>query len=270
MLRVKKNLCLLTTLIVMCFLPAWPKNAKAIDWQEYKITEKDKAIFAFYNVRRKKPDYDFWLKTSSKYKNMPEKNKERFLVDEMLRLGQGFSYFDNNEETINIDAPIVVRYAPPKEGTEEEKAEQSKLSFQFAGANSSDIPSFEFPLGRDTVAIIANKLNFFSDLKLSEKQDTFIRSKIAEDKDTFIAKLELSLRPTQINNSRTERKKEGGTLWIMMSEIAYIKCVIKSKDSGQDEILWDYVAPWHKQQFDAINAKKTEAQAPHPYDIYKK
>lgn len=263
---IKKNLCLLIACLFICIFNSAGQDARAVDWQEYKISEKEKVVFAFYNVRHKQPDYDFWITTGTKFDEVPVKLRERYLIDETLRLGQGYNQYDIDTETINIDAPVMMRYSSAQEGSDEKPV----LSFRFLGANDTYIPAFDFSLGRDTIALIANKIGLFSDLKLSEGQDALISEKIPQKDAIFSAKLQIRLRPTYINNSRTQRKSEGGMYWVLISEIAYIRCELETIGDEEAVILWDYVAPWYQNEFDALNLAKTDQQAPHPYDLYKK
>ncbi|MGH1404255.1 MAG: hypothetical protein ACRBDL_08415 [Alphaproteobacteria bacterium] len=258
--KIRQIFCLtaLCTLISIC-----PKYVNATDWSEVDVTEKEKAVFAYFRAANIPPDYDFWIQSQGTYNALPEAKQERYLIDEMLRLGRGYSLYDNERDILNIQASIISKYIPGNEDSP-----SPRLIFDFFNADEQYIPTFDYPYGTDSISLIVNNLAHFSNLKLKEAQDTVIKERIPYQNDYFDAVIDLRIRVRYVDFARSIRKRNGNTQWVMVGEIAYIKCTVNSFFGQKDADLWDYVAPWYEDEL-RLATMPDEEKYPHPYDLFK-
>ncbi len=256
----KKYLKLFNLVILLLFIQSNSVIAQN-GYYETTVTPEEQAIFAFFRAAEEAPDYDLWIKSKSKYKNLPESKKEGFLIKEIMRLGQGYGAFDIDTDLIEIKINTVSKYIPAKDG------KPARITFRFLNLGNNEIPTFNYKFGDGYISMIINKFAFFSNLKLSPEKDKVIRDKIPYEDDEFDTELEVHLKISSADykNFKIVRDKRQ---WFMIGEIAYIKCSVDSYYTQQNYILWDYVAPWYEQAFRIKNMPEEE-KYPHPYDLFK-
>ncbi len=254
-------LAALCVCVCLCTI-AYTTTVMATNWDEVDVTEKEKAVFAYFRAANIPPDYDFWIQSQPTYRALPEENQERYLIDEMLRLGRGYSLYSNENDTLNIQTNIITKYI-----TTEDDEQKPRLVFNFFDSEDQYVPTFDYPYGNNTVSLIINNFAYFSNLKLEEAQDNLIQERIPYKDDYFDAVLDIRIRVRYVDFNRSIRRKTG-TQWIMVGEIAYIKCTVDSFFGQKDAVLWDYVAPWYDEEFKQSTMPEEE-KYPHPYDLFK-
>ncbi|PCJ01770.1 MAG: hypothetical protein COB14_03420 [Alphaproteobacteria bacterium] len=227
---------------------------------EEKITPKERAVFAFFRAAGTAPDYDFWIKSNSIFKGMPEKHQSSYVLDETLRLGRGYSAYNEDEDLLVLTINVIAKYISTIDG------EQPRIVFEFFQAEEAYVPTFSYPYGVDVVTLIISRLAAFAGVSLNEDQNNSLLSKIPYKDDYFDAKIVVHVR---ISSADTKKSMivDDVKQWFMIGEIAYLKCEVAGF-MGKDRLLWDYVAPWYKEMFEQKNMPE-EAKYPHPYDLFK-
>ncbi len=230
------------------------------------ITAEERAVFAFFRAADVPPDYDFWLKSTTFYEELTsDKKKEDYMIKEMVRLGRGYGEFDVNKDLLELKTNIVSRYHKPTKDDEEGIAD--RLTFKFFGLGHGNTPTFNFPFGAGSLSLILNRLDYFSDLNLSEEEASAVSTKVPYFDDDFDATLYIH---TMVDRADYENSilLNGRYVWPMFGKIGYIKCVYKSPYSQHEAILWEYLAPWYEEQYNYKNIPE-EQKYPHPYDLFK-
>ena len=236
---------------------------KAEEYFDTKITPEEQAIFAFFRAANAPPEYEYWITSSATYRVLDDKRKEDYLIKEMLRLGRGYGLYDPDTDVLELKTPVIVKYYPAKK-----EGEKPHLKFRFFNLEKENIPTFDFPFGPNTVSLIVENLNVFSDLVLSEEQDQAVRSKIPYENDEFDANLIVHTQVYKADYKNPVEKDSKWLRWVMIGKIAYIKCEVDSFYTQQKLTLWDYVSPWYEEQFRVKNMPEEE-KYPHPYDLFK-
>ena len=227
-------------------------------YSDAKLTPDQKAVFGYFNAIGSVPDYDFWIRSESGFGYIPERERTDYVVERTLELGNAYSAYDPDKDLIELHTDVIVKHSS---GSEEKKPH---IVFEFfESSDSSYIPSFDFRYGVDTIALVVNELAVFSDMELEQAQNAAIAEKVPLSDDYFNAKLTIHVRPSRASSS-TPIVEEGHRKWVMVGDIAYIKC----RASSNGETLWDYTAPWYEE----IKKQETMTDAekyPHPYDLFK-
>lgn len=252
--------------ILLSFVFAFFTFTDFVQAQEYldsKITSKEQAVFAFFRAANTAPDYNYWITSSSTYKSLRGKYREDYLVKEMLRLGRGYGLYDLDTDVLEIKTPIIVKYYPAKS-----EDTRPHLKFHFYNLKVTNIPTFDYPFGDDIISLTVKNLNNFFDLTLSPEQSQSVRSKIPYENDEFDASLTIYTRVNKANYQNPVEKIKKGNRWLMVGEIAYLKCEVDSSYAHQTHTLWDYISPWYEEEFHLKNMPEEE-KYPHPYDLYK-
>lgn len=262
LMKRKNFFCSLFFLILFAGFGFFSTSALA---QDHDILEKfppeEKAIFAFFRAANTPPDYDFWIKSSWQYENRKPSEQQKYLINEMLRLGQGFAEYDNTKHVIVLYIDAMTKYHKAEDG------KSARISFRLNGVRGNEIPTFDFPFGDGFVSLIIRNLDAFRDLPLSEKKAEAISKLIPYDDDEFNTTMEVHV---QVKNAEYGEpiKVNGRFKWLMGGEVAYIRCDANDFFSGRNEMLWDYVASWYQEQYTLLTSPKQE-QYPHPYDLFK-
>ena len=252
-----------TILIVLILLMCMPfSTVQAGNYKEKKITQTEKGVFAFFDAIHSVPDYEFWITSGRTYQAAPENLKEDYLLQETLRLGRGFGQFSENEELLEIKVDVLAKYISPKED------KPPRMTFRFFNQDEAYIPSFEYAYGQDKISLVINQFAIFSDIPLDDVQSEAVLGKIPYEDDDFDATLTIHVKASEQSSSNYTMVKDGRK-WLMVGEIAYLKCVYQDYASGGEEFaLWDYVAPWYEETM-AQKLIPEEEKYPHPYDLFK-
>lgn len=239
-------------------------NPGKADYLNTEITNKEKAVFAFFKASNDVPSFEDWVKESALYRAQTSDSlRQEVLIEELLRLGRGYGKYDADVELIEIEIPVYAKIIPP---TDDEAA---RFSFKFDDQGYGDyIPVFNYPYGKSTISLLINKLVAFSNFEINEKQYQKILQKApsSEDKINVVLKMDVKVDRTELNTG--EEKANGGKHYFMIADIGYISCEIENFFAGSRIVLWDYVAPWnkanHKKKYE-----KEDVKYPHPYDLFK-
>lgn len=237
-------------------------TANADMYFDTTITPEERAVFAFFRAAEVPPDYDFWLKSTPAFEELKsDKQKEDYMIKEMLRLGRGYGEFDVNKDLLELKTNIISRYHPASD------TKPARITFRFFALTSNNTPTFNYSFGSGALSLILNRLDYFSDLKLSEAEDAGVSQKVPYANDDFDATLFIHAR---VERADYENKILQGSrfIWPMFGKIGFIKCVYKSPYTQKEEVLWDYLAPWYEEQYNLANMPE-EQKYPHPYDLFK-
>ena len=225
------------------------------------ITEKEKAVMAFFHLAGMAPDYEYWIKSSSLYKTTPEEYQESIMIKEWLRLDRGYGYYNKDKGILKLVLPIEARYFDPKED------QPARFTFSFPTRQDGSTPIFNYPYGEENISMVIDKIMAFSDITLPKSQYEKIKNFASPDTE-FMAQLVVYAHPTKadyaspvvINKQRH---------WIMVSEIAYVRCEVLNDWSQSYKKIWEYIAPWYEETYKNDNMSEEE-KYPHPYDLFKK
>lgn len=222
----------------------------------------ERGVFAFFHLGQKSPDFDFWVKSGQRYKELPESDKEDFLINETIRLGSGYGQFDPKKDVLHIETIVQVHYTPPVGD------QPARIFFQFPEQDDEYIPTFSYPYGHNEwVSLIVNRLAFFADISLKQEHYEVIKEKLPEPNNNYDALITIDVRPTNADHSAPIKI---GTMsqWIMIGDIAYMKCEFKSDKTDSMVQLWDFVAPWYAEEYKLKNLPE-DLKYPHPFDLKK-
>ncbi len=225
-----------------------------------KTNPRERAVFAFFRNVGMSPDYDFWIRTGDNFQLINESRQNSYVLNEILRLGRGYSAFDEELDLLELSINVLVKYIP------ETETDQPRITFAFFDADEAYVPTFSYAYGEDVISLIIDKLARFSDVKLGDQQNRKVLNKIPFEDDFFNAKLTVSVRVKSANYKKpviVDKIKQ----WIMVGDIAYLKCEVEGR-MGYKQMLWDYVAPWHEDLFEK-QKQSDELKYPHPYDLFK-
>ncbi|MBI1300554.1 MAG: hypothetical protein GC137_02750 [Alphaproteobacteria bacterium] len=227
-------------------------------YEDVDISAEEKAVFSYFRAIGKAPDYNFWITTGYLLDNVSYDKQEEYVLNETLRLGNGFSQHNQNEHLMAVRFDVIARYISAKEGS------QPRMTFRVFNAEESYIPTFNFEYGKDVISLVVENLALFSDIPLADAQNEAVTKKLPVQDEDFKATIELKVRAS---NKTTDKPLERGTntTWLMVGDIAHLKCVFTNNQS-QEVTLWDYVAPWY-QEHHRLSQLSEEQKSPHPYDL---
>lgn len=263
MFLISENKNFLVRLFCVLFtLCSFATISRAQDYFDDHATPEEIAAFAFFKAAKAVPNYESWIKTSSKYKQ--DSKQGDYLIKEMLRLERGYNAFSLDKDVIKISRPIVVKYISSKE-----MDGLPHLTFRFLQSMQGELPAFDYSFGNDIISLSVDQLDFFADLELSPVQDASMQNKIPYKDAAFDAILEMRIRPYKADYDTPEDQIDNIRKWPMKGKIASIKCIPDMVSVREKEALWDYIAPWYEEQHRIETAPKKEKEYPHPYDLLK-
>ncbi len=261
----ERNMHIKTILSMLVFVVTFAASAHVHAGEEgyfsTKITPEEQAVFAFFRAAEEAPDYEYWVTSKLEYQALPKQKKDDYLVKEIMRLGHGYGMYDLDTDLLEIKVNVVSSYVAAKDD------EPAYIQYRFMNIDDGATPTFNYRFGMGFISMIIDRLDFFSKVELTPEKDAILREKIPYEDDEFDTELEIHVRVSNANY-KDFKEVDGIKQWIMMSEIAYIKCEVDSYYTRQTYILWDYVAPWHEDAFRIQNMPEEE-KYPHPYDLFK-
>lgn len=233
-------------------------SASVSAYEDVDITAEEKAVFSYFRAIGKAPDYDFWITTGHLLDNVSYDLQDQYILNETLRLGNGFSQHNQNENLMSVKFQVIARYIS---GSEDSKP---RMTFRVFNAGESYIPTFNFEYGKDVISMVVENLALFSDIPLAAAQNSAVEKKLPVKDEDFKATIKLKVRAS---DKTTDKPLERGssTTWLMVGDIAHLQCVVRN-EQGEDVTLWDYVAPWYKEQH-RLSKLSEEQKSPHPYDL---
>ena len=245
---------------MVVFMVCFSKGAACAVEYEKRTTPRERAVFAFFRNVGISPDYDFWIRTSDHFKSVGESRINSYVLNESLRLGRGYSAYDEEQDLLELSIKVLVKYMP------ETETEKPRITFAFFDADEAYVPTFSYAYGEDVISLIIDRLAAFANVTLGESQNEKVLNKIPYEDEHFEAKLTVHVRVRGADNEKpivVDKVKQ----WIMVGDIAYLKCEVLGH-MGHEKMLWDYVAPWHEKLFE-MKKISDELKYPHPYDLFK-
>lgn len=265
-----KNTLKFVLILALAFLVS-PYTTSCAQTEEEiaSVTGEEKAVFAYFKLGKKAPDYEKWIKTLPSYMGAPESKKIQALIKESLRLDAGFANYSLDNDPLVITLDIRAKITSPDENGKSFFISEFSNEFSSIDLENGQIPSFNFPYAEEKVVLVIFELTKLGTMPLTEKQLKSIMDKTDEVDSFFPARLTLHIRPSEADHENAVISDEGVPLWLMSGNIAYMRCSFDDLRTGQDDKhLWDYVAPWYKEIYDEKHAVKIE-EYPHPYDALK-
>lgn len=230
------------------------------------ITGEEKAVFAFFKLGKKSPDYERWIKSTPLYIATNEAKQIQLLIQESMRLDAGFGAYNLEEDPLVISLDINAQITSPnKEG-------KSFFMSEFSGIDMSNgqLPSFDFPYVDEKIILVVFELTQLQTMPLSLEQVKAMSEKTDELDSYFPAHLTLFIRPSEADHETPVISDSGKIQWLMSGKIAYMRCSYDDLRTGEDDKqIWEYIAPWYQSTFDKKNAPKVE-EYPDPFEILKK
>jgi hypothetical protein len=229
------------------------------------VTGEEKAIFAYFKLGKKSPDYEKWIKSSPGYKSSPSGKQIQYLIKESLRLDSGFGEYSLDNDPITIFLDIMAKVTSPDEhGKSYFISELSGVDF-----SNGQIPSFNFHYADDDVVLVVFDITKLGLMPLTPEQYKVITEKNNEIDSFYPAKLTLHIRPSEADHETPVFSDTGKTMWLMSGKIAYMRCSYDDLLHGEtDKQIWDYVAPWYKEIYDEKTKVKV-VEYPDPFEILK-
>ncbi len=233
----KKFLILSTlALSILCIPLQTTVSAQAL--KKTEISEAEKAAFAFLKLNNTKPNYSSWIKGSKPYKNASNEEKGEVERLETHRLKWGFQEFNFEDNFLKIKTNVQLQV------TEKNEKGTAMLIFHFPHKDKDYIPYFPYDYGGLWIALLVQDLPQFARLKLTEEQYTHIKKYMPQANQVYDGKITMRVRPVSADN-KTPFKLDGVDQWLMMGDVAFLKCSIKDDQTEQENDLWEYYAPWY-------------------------
>ena len=248
---------------IVCFVFAlFTLQSAFADDYSHVTTRKEQGVFAFFGLAGVAPDYEHWVKSTSEFQNLPQDKQDDFFIKEAIRLGTGYSQYEPGVDMLNIETSVSLSMNI----SEDQKS--GRLYFSFPNQGKEYIPTFSYPYGRNEwVSLVVNKLALFSDMYIEAEHFSSVSKHLRNPDDTYRAILTMRVKPIEADHVQPVtmgRVKQ----WIMVGEIAYMKCDAESDVTGKMEKMWDYVAPWYQEQYE-LETMPEDLKYPHPFDIKK-
>lgn len=229
---------------------------------ESQTTEREKGVFAFFSLGAGPPDFENWIISSEEYAKRSKKEREEHLIRESIRLGTGYGQFEPQKTLLHIEANVLVNYEPPKDGS------PAHVYFHFPKQAANYVPTFSYPYIHDEwISLVVNKLALFSKMPLTEDHYQAVLQHMRYPNEEYEGFLTIEVRAIKADHDKPI-KNGPITQWILVGEIAYMKCEVESDLTGYRQQLWDYVAPWHEETLRLQNLPE-DMKYPHPFDIKK-
>ncbi len=237
------------------------RSAVAGDYSQV-TTRKEQGVFAFFSLAGVAPDYEHWVKSTSDFQNLPYAKQDDYFIKEAIRLGSGYSQYDPNTDMLNIETGVVLSLKISDD------KQSGRMYFSFPKQEKDYIPTFSYPYGKNEwVSLVVNKLALFSDMYIEADHFRNVSEHIHYEGEKYRAILTMRVKPIEADHVKPV-KMGRVKQWIMVGEIAYMKCEAESDKTGEMEKMWDYVAPWYAEQY-AYENMPEDMKYPHPFDIKK-
>lgn len=196
------------------------------------IAEDEKPIFAFFRLIERIPDFEYWVKNSSRYMKTTTKESRDFAYDsEMRRLQWGFGNYDEKKDFLKIRAPVDLSLSKDNAGNH-------RLHFTLVGFENSEFPFFPFSYGQMSVALLIKDLERFNNLKISDVNYKRVSAHF-EEQDHLRAYVKIRIRPLSADISEPI-VIDDTHFWGLSGDIAYF-----SYELEDAQRLVSYTAPWY-------------------------
>ena len=219
---------------------------------EYRpdITDREKAVFAFFKVTRGTPFFDSWIRTSDTYLSAPKSHQEEVYEAEAMRLKWGFGTYDEKTDFLKISTRVFLQLQTGADG--------ASLNFKFPGSESEEIPIFPYPYGADWITLAIDDLYNFTSVPLGPKQYELVASQLEPGK-IYKGSLKMRIRPLT-GDAATPLLVDGVNNWLMMGDTAYIEFLYTPSGAKDSVVLWSYTAPWYLTDSEEVLLNLLEGQ----------
>ena len=204
---------------------------------QLKVSEEEKAVFAFFKLADHIPDYKSWVNTMPSYTQAEPDMKEDIYHLEETRLKWGFGTYDETEDFLKIqtEAELILN----------QDGEKTMLHFRFPGSAGEEYPYFPYPYAEAWIALVISDLAHFASLPLSAEHAENIKKKLGGQTHTPV-KMKMRVRPLEADINEP-LQMDGSYFWIMSGDIAFLE--FEGKETQQK--LFEYTAPWYLTQAEA-------------------
>lgn len=202
---------------------------------EAKVSEYEKAVFAYFKLARTMPHFDAWIRSSENYKSLPAPQQEPFYEQEAMRLKWGFGTYDETAQFLRIGMAVeIMLVADPK---------APSLRFRHLNSADENLPYFPYPYGGEWVALVVNDLEYFKNVPLGPKQLEAITGHIKPG-HPYRADIRMRVRPLSAD---TEKPLviDDVNYWLMMGDVAFFEFSLPAAPGAKPVSLWSYTAPWY-------------------------
>ncbi len=236
--RLLKFCLFFCALLITAVNLALPLYAFAQALPETKFSEEEKAVFAFFSLTGTAPDYVNWIQANDAYeKAQSAEAATEYYETESYRLKWGFKDYKEKQDFITIKTDVVLQV------TEKDSSGTASIIFHFPGNDADYIPYFPFPYGDEWISLVVEDLPKFSRLPMNQTQYDHISKFLPDTKKKYSGRLHLKVRPTQVDKDKPFML-DNIPQWLMMGDVATIQCSAVDPDTGKEEGLWEYSAPW--------------------------
>lgn len=220
-------------LILLITLAAFSAPAMA----QLKVSEEEKAVFAFFKLADHVPNYESWVNTMPSYLQADPDMKEDIYHLEKTRLKWGFGTYDETEDFLQIQTEAELFLT--------ETGEQTTLHFRFPGSAGEEYHYFPYHYADAWIALVISDLARFASLPLTAEHTENIKKKLNGQTRTAV-KMKMRVRPLEADINEP-LQMDNAYFWIMSGDIAYLE--FESKETQQK--LFEYTAPWYLTQAEA-------------------
>lgn len=205
--------------------------------EKFKITESEKAVFAFKKLSGDFPDYESMIAHMKTYQNAPSSADQREIYEEnSVRLQIGWQRYNVKHDYLSIKTDIILKLR--------DDTEKPTLNFKFVNTQDLIVPYFPYPFGDDWIAVVVKNLEHFTSLTLSGEQYDSMKN-IFDPGEIYNGKLHLQLRPIS-TDSKAPMPIDGTNHWLMMADIAHLEFIARNPKTGKNKSLGTYQAKWYK------------------------
>ena len=218
------RLLTLTVLACIISIPAWA---------QLRVSEEEKAVFAFFQLGERVPNYDEWIFSLEDYKTAPEDLQEDLYHMHDTRLKWGFGTYNHKEDFLKITTKSELFVT--------EKDSKYMLHFRFPGSEGEEYPYFPYQYREDWIALVVNDLGRFTSIPITQQQYEGLKP-FLKDQQTIKTKMRMRVRPL---NADFEKPLliDDNYFWVMTGDIAYLG--FETENTQTPQTLYNYTAPWY-------------------------
>lgn len=212
-------------LVLIILALAFPAGA------QLRVSEEEKAVFAFFQLVKRTPNYKSWVKTLPSYKQASPETQQDIYDLEETRLKWGFGTFDHEEDFLKIRTQAELLMT-----TEDG---QTTLHFRFPGSSGEEYPYFPYSYADAWIALVVNDLGHFANLPITAEQAAQLQRHM---KGAKILPVDMDMRVRATSGDiDTPLLMDGTYFWVMAGDIAHLDFT----PTGSDTPIFTYSAPWY-------------------------
>jgi hypothetical protein len=227
-----KNLAGILSCLILSFCILLTPAAFA---QHKEVSENERAVFSFFKLIDGEPNFDQWVRNSSKYLEITDRAAQDQLYQiETLRLKWGFGTHDVEGDSIKIRTPIKIALSGARE--------KGRLSFLFPTTSGGQAPYFPFEYGKESIALIVGDIDRFLSVTIAPDEYDFIR-KLMNPNTPYEGEIVLRIKASKADGS-APLPLDGVDQWLMMGDTGYLELIF-TPPGDTEKVLWSYTAPWY-------------------------